>query len=336
MDDTKFGSRNERGEWKPAAKIAYAPVLDWPIRPIKTARWLLSADGFFLPWNLGFGIIAFVVWRYLTPSTETTATLEPYWIAYLLLRNALIVLAFYGAWHLRLYIQRAQGNAFKYDARWPTRDKGAFLFRNQNIDNLIWTFASGVPIWTMFEVGMLWAYSNGYMPKVSWSAHPVYCTLLLLATPFWADLHFYAIHRLIHWPPLYKYVHSVHHNNINPGPFSGLAMHPVEHLLYFSSALLYLIVPSNSLHFLAQLLLKALGPAQTHAGFDKLIIGQDATIDTHGYAHYLHHRYFECNYADTLIPLDKWFGTFHDGSPEKQAEMKQRLVARATRWSKGL
>src|ERR1700747_3379403 len=105
MDDTKFGSRNERGEWKPAAKIAYAPVLDWPIRPIKTARWLLSADGFFLPWNLGFGIIAFVVWRYLTPSTETTATLEPYWIAYLLLRNALIVLAFYGAWHLRLYIQ---------------------------------------------------------------------------------------------------------------------------------------------------------------------------------------------------------------------------------------
>ena len=32
--------------------------------------------------------------------------------------------------------------------------------------------------------------------------------------------------------------------------------------------------------------------------------------------HYLHHKYFECNYGDLTIPFDKWFGSFHDGSKE--------------------
>jgi hypothetical protein len=28
--------------------------------------------------------------------------------------------------------------------------------------------------------------------------------------------------------------------------------------------------------------------------------------------HYMHHRYFECNYGTLGIPLDLWFGTFKD------------------------
>ena len=28
--------------------------------------------------------------------------------------------------------------------------------------------------------------------------------------------------------------------------------------------------------------------------------------------HYLHHRFFECNYGNSRIPLDKMFGTFRD------------------------
>ena len=37
------------------------------------------------------------------------------------------------------------------------------------------------------------------------------------------------------------------------------------------------------------------------------------------------------NYADGSIPLDKWFGTFHDGSPEADEAMKKRRIARASR-----
>ena len=333
MDDTKYGTRNKRGDWKPNEKIQFAPVLDWPFRPVRFAKWLVSMDGFFLPWNAFFALSAFLVWRYLTPGPEITQSLGWGWIAYLLARNALIVFVFYGLWHLRLYTRRAQGNTFKYDGKWPSTDNSAFLFRRQHADNLFRTFASAVPIWTAFEVGMLWASGNGYLPTVTWTEHPYYCLVLLILTPFWADFHFYLIHRMIHWPPLYKYVHSVHHNNVNPGPFSGLAMHSVEHLLYFSSALIFVIVPASPLHFITQLLLKALGPAQTHSGFDKVVVGESSTLDTHSYAHYLHHKYFECNYADALIPLDKWFGTFHDGTPEKQEAMEKRLAIRAAKWN---
>jgi sterol desaturase/sphingolipid hydroxylase (fatty acid hydroxylase superfamily) len=43
--------------------------------------------------------------------------------------------------------------------------------------------------------------------------------------------HFYWIHRLIRWKPLYNAIHFVHHKNLKVGPWSGLAMHPLEHLV---------------------------------------------------------------------------------------------------------
>ena len=32
--------------------------------------------------------------------------------------------------------------------------------------------------------------------------------------------------------------------------------------------------------------------------------------------HYLHYRYFECNYGWTIVPLDRCFGAFSNGTPE--------------------
>ena len=43
-----------------------------------------------------------------------------------------------------------------------------------------------------------------------------------------------------------------------------------------------------------------------------------------GYFHYLHHRYFDCNYGNEGVPLDRWFGSFHDGSPEAHKAMRSR------------
>ena len=47
------------------------------------------------------------------------------------------------------------------------------------------------------------------------------------------------------------------------------------------------------------------------------------------YTHYLHHKYFEVNYADGVFPLDRWFGSFHDGSPEADEAMKRRRLESA-------
>ena len=49
------------------------------------------------------------------------------------------------------------------------------------------------------------------------------------------------------------------------------------------------------------------------------------------YAHYLHHKYFEVNYADGGVPLDRWFGTFHDGTAAGEARMDARMAQKRAR-----
>ena len=149
-----------------------------------------------------------------------------------------------------------------------------------------------------------------------------------LVVPVIHEFHFFCIHRLIHTPFLYKWVHSVHHNSVNPSPWSSLSMHPVEHLLYFATAFYHLILPSNPILMLYQLHYAGFGAIPGHVGFDKVEVGEETLVDSHAYAHYLHHKYFEVNYGDALIPLDRWFGTWHDGSAEGEARMQERYRKR--------
>jgi sterol desaturase/sphingolipid hydroxylase (fatty acid hydroxylase superfamily) len=309
--------------------VAYPEVFVWPVRPLAILRWLFAYPGYILPWNLFYAAVAVGVWLYLTPSALTMQTFAPGWIAFVLARNACLVLLFFGAFHLRLYIRKAQSKAFKYNPKWPDVGNRTFLFRDQTRDNMFWTLASGVPIWTAYEVVTLWVFANGYVPWVSWDAHPVYLAVLMLLIPLLREVHFYLVHRLLHVPVLYRMAHRLHHRNTNPGPWSGLSMHPVEHLLYFSGVLIHWVVPSHPVHALFHLVHAGLSPVPGHTGFEKVVVGKGGVVDTECYAHYLHHKYFECNYADGAIPLDQWFGTFHDGSDEAHETMKRRQARAA-------
>ncbi|TIX09891.1 MAG: sterol desaturase family protein, partial [Mesorhizobium sp.] len=233
---------------------------------------------------------------------------------------------------LRLYILRAQGNRFKYNGKWPSEQKSkAFFFENQNLDNMLRTFGTGMPIWTAIEVAILHAYANGYVPWLSFAEHPLYLFLLALVVPIIHETHFFLLHRTIHWGPLYKWVHSVHHNSVNPSPWSSLSMHPVEQLGYLGVAFWHLIIPSNPLLALYQLHYAGFGAIPGHVGFDKVELTEDASVDSHAYIHYLHHKYFEVNYGDGLIPFDRWLGTFHDGSKDGEARMQARYEKKKAR-----
>jgi sterol desaturase/sphingolipid hydroxylase (fatty acid hydroxylase superfamily) len=74
----------------------------------------------------------------------------------------------------------------------------------------------------------------------------------------------------------------------------------------------------------------AFAPANGHSGFGRLKLG-GAEFDSGAYWHYLHHRYFEVNYGSDLVPIDKWVGTFHDGSEAAGERMNARLKIRSDR-----
>ena len=200
-------------------------------------------------------------------------------------------------------------------------------------DNIFWSLASAVPLWTAYQVSTFWLQANHIVPTVDWATHPIYCVVLLLLIPVWLSVHFFAIHRLIHWRPLYRSVHYLHHKNVNPGPWSGLAMHPIEHLLYFSAVILFWIIPSHPLHGLYLLQYLALGATLAHLGFERLVWTKGSRLDVGDYHHYLHHKYVTVNYGVDPVPIDKWAGSLYDGSDATREALKKRVreAARRTR-----
>ncbi len=126
LDETRFGTRDAFGAYQPAEPITYAPINDWPPRPRVILRWLVGWPGFIFPWHFLYSAIAVTVWMFLTPSLGTMATFSPGWILGVLARNYLLVGVYYSLWHGRLYLQKAQGTATKYNGNSPKARTTAF------------------------------------------------------------------------------------------------------------------------------------------------------------------------------------------------------------------
>ena len=291
----------------------FGAILRWTLR-----QWLVVTERSILV------VISLLSWLFFQPSLEVTATLSADWIAALYIRNLLLMVAVAGGLHLYFYSRKTQGDALRYDKRDLSDQKKIFSFKNQLADNMFWTLASGVTIWTLYEVLMFWAMGNGYAPVLYWSDNPIWFILLFLLTPIWISFHFYWVHRWLHWPPLYRLAHALHHRNTNVGPWSGLSMHPVEHVIFFSSILIHFILPSSPVHILFHMQHQSLTAATSHTGYEAMLIKDKKHLALGTFHHQMHHRYFDCNYGNLEMPWDKWFGSFHDGTEESHDAFKQR------------
>lgn len=316
--------RDSRGEWQPPSLPVPGALFSGPWKPSVILRHLWNVVW---PYNLIYAAVAFVSWLYLTPSLETTARFEFGWIALLYLRNAALLTLIAGGLHVWMYVRRAQGIRSKYSDKWLAANDKKFTFGNQTRDNIFWSLVSGCIIWTAYEALTLWAFSNQIIPYLDMRQHPIYAVFLTLAVIYFRYLHFYFIHRLIHWKPLYKLCHSLHHRNINVGPWSGLSMHPIEHIFYFSCVFFNWIVPSSPFHAIFNLMHAGISPAVGHLGFHEMVVNGEKAVPSDNYFHYLHHRYFTVNYGVEVFPLDWWFKTQHDGSAESLARIRGKRIA---------
>lgn len=313
----------------PDVPIGVSPFFAWPPKPARMGhwvaqRWLRIAE------NSILALIALGVWLWFQPSLETTITLQADWIFGLWLRNLILMTGVAGGLHWYFYKRKGQRSRLKYDGRDLAHNAKQFNFGGQVKDNMFWTLTSGVGFWTAFEVLLFWAMANGYAPVLIPSDHPIWFLLLFLLTPVWISFHFYWIHRALHWEPLYKVAHALHHRNVNVGPWSGLSMHPVEHLLFFSSILIHFIIPAHPLHILFHMQHQSLTAATSHTGFESLLVKDKKSLALGTFHHQLHHRYFEVNYGNLEVPWDKWFGSFHDGTKEAHARVKARRQKRVS------
>jgi sterol desaturase/sphingolipid hydroxylase (fatty acid hydroxylase superfamily) len=307
----------------PAPPVALTPLFDWPPSPKKIIQWI---SGIWLRASIRSAILALSIltWLFLQPDTSRVVTFKFDWIAEMYLRNLALMTVVAGGLHLWLYCYKKQGADQQFDTRDLSRISARFTFGKQVYDNIFWTLASGVTIWTAFEVVTMWGYANGYVPYLAFNDNPAWFVLLFLLQPLWGGFHFYWIHRALHWPLLYRLAHSLHHRNINVGPWSGMSMHPIEHIMYLSGVLIHWVIASHPIHFLFHMQVKTLEAVTSHAGHQKLVVSKGTEYELGDFFHQLHHRYFECNYGTIEMPLDRWFGTFHSGTVADSKKIKMR------------
>ena len=311
-------------EYHPQLPLANVPVFVWPLRVVEAIKYLVSRA--FLSVFVPFWTLAAITWFFLQPAMERCVELELGWIAQLFARNLVLMLIVAGGLHLYFYVFKLQGTDRKFDSQVDMpKDNPRFFLNNQVWDNMLYTLGSGVTIWTAYEVFFFWAYANGLLPHyLEIRNHPVSFVLILLLIPFWSSLHFHLIHRLLHWRPLFKIAHAVHHRNVSLGPWSGLSMHPIEHIIYLSSVLIHVVLPSHPIHILFHMQFNSMGASTGHTGFEYLTFRGKPVIALTSFHHQLHHKYLDCNYGNPYVAADQWFDCDHNGSPEATAEVRRR------------
>lgn len=238
-----------------------------------------------------------------------------------LIVNHIVVFTYVGFWHAACY--------WWHLAKRPFSPNSSYSYSNA-IHNIFYTWL-GVLQWTLTEVAFLYCYQTHRIPcqlvkegqssasATSW----LQTAIFILLVPTFRDVHFYFSHRFLHARFLYKYIHSLHHRNTaDIEPFSGLCMHPVEHLYYFTcyAPCLFGGIHPFILFWMGTHTL--ISPAAAHSGFE-----DHFSADLF---HYLHHRHTDCNFGGAPL-LDIVFGSYRDrGNTQKTTASKDYQNCKAT------
>jgi sterol desaturase/sphingolipid hydroxylase (fatty acid hydroxylase superfamily) len=158
---------------------------------------------------------------------------------------------------------------------WAKRkfDPSRTITLSRLIHNVFYSIC-GALVGSLYECMFMHLWATGKLPYIS-NQELLTSPIAILRVLFWTimipnfrEIHFYTAHKFIHFRALYKFIHSLHHRNTDIEPFSGLSMHPAEHIYYISSiapSLIFLMSPFHVVWNLQHLLIS---PAASHSGWE--------------------------------------------------------------------
>ena len=314
---------NSNWNYHPDLPLHDPSIFRWPPNPRFLLNWLRT-NWLNLSERVLMVLLAILLWIWVYPDLDAAKEFSLGWIMQVWVINFALMCAVAGGLHLWFITYQKQAKTLKFDHRSQGKNSKLWNFSDQVKDNLFWSLGSGILQLTAFQVVTMWTMANDYVPTITFSENPIWFLLALVLLPIWSAFHFYWVHRLLHVPFLYKKVHSLHHRNVNIGPWSGLSMHPVEHFLYLSSLCIHWVVGSHPVHLIFHVIYQGPGAAMTHTGYEDLLIKDKRRLALGTFYHQLHHRYYECNYGNQEMPWDRWFGTFNDGTEEATRVTRER------------
>lgn len=130
------------------------------------------------------------------------------------------------------------------------------------------------------------------------------------------DAYFYWSHRFLHWRPVFRIAHAVHHQSTNPSPWAALSFHPLEAVVQAGVFLiLAFVIPVHPLALLIFFLWTTFSNVVGHLGFElfgprftESWVGRWCNNATN---HNLHHQKPSGNYGLFFRFWDEWMGTTH-------------------------
>ncbi len=138
--------------------------------------------------------------------------------------------------------------------------------------------------------------------------------LSVLSFLFFTDMAIYWIHRWLHHPSIYRYIHKTHHIWKVPTPFASHAFHPVDGFLQSVPYHIYpFLFPLHKYVYLALFVFVNIWTVSIHDGDYRVPDPLKPYIN--GSAHHTdHHLFYNYNYGQYFTLWDRIGGSFRTPS----------------------
>ena len=176
-----------------------------------------------------------------------------------------------------------------------------------------WTVVT--PVWVAHRTGVF----RNYSPLTTESApiDPVECIKNFAIHMIVIDVWFYSTHKLLHYGPLFSWIHKMHHTYHAPTAVACMYAHPVEYCI--GNVLGVILGPCltncHPYECAFWMTYSLASTSASHSGYFFL-----GATD-----HDAHHEHFYCNYGVGVF-MDKLFKTEYEGS-DLQKKVNRRIGA---------
>jgi sterol desaturase/sphingolipid hydroxylase (fatty acid hydroxylase superfamily) len=227
-----------------------------------------------------------------------------------------------GQFYLRFYVFTSEtSHRRRIQRRTASRADVIHEIKYSLITVLIFaTFATF--LWRLYQAGGTSIYLS--FAEHPWYYHPLSFTILLL----FHDTYFYWTHRLMHWRPIFKYVHLGHHKSLTPTPWAIFSFQPLEAVIQFGIvALPVIFLPLHPVVLLVYLSYDSFINTAGHSGHEIFPTRLTTvwpfnwlnTVAHHDY----HHTNVRVNYGAFFNIWDRLMGTFFDAQPAAASHDQQ-------------
>ncbi|QJD79759.1 sterol desaturase family protein [Spirosoma rhododendri] len=166
----------------------------------------------------------------------------------------------------------------------------------------------GLGVLIAFQAGYTRIYTDLHEYGLVWYGLSIGLVLLLQET------YYYWLHRWMHKPGVYRWVHKTHHDSLTTSPWTAFSFHPIESTLQaILLPVLTFILPLHSTAIVLILMIMTVSGAINHLNteiyphaFNRHWLGKWLIGATH---HSLHHSQFRYNYGLFFTFWDRWMRT---------------------------